>query len=104
MPILFFYERNDIMYDQSYIDMAVIMIRNKCKLEYMTDTQIQKKYFYAVARLAQKLYDYDNLENTGLTSVTEGSQSMTFDKSLEKELFTADIMALLPKPSNIRSW
>ena len=32
------------MCDESYMNMAVMMIRNKCKLEYMTDLQIQKKY------------------------------------------------------------
>ena len=92
--------------EDEYIVMGCMVIRNYLRQPWLTDIDIQTKYEYALLRLVEnwKNYDENVADYNGIASISEGSQSMSFDSNTRRFSITQDVIALLPPINNIYCW
>lgn len=77
--------------------MAVISIRNYLRKPWLTDAQVKEKYVMAIKVLINNATALLNNKVVGVTSMSQGSQSMTFKDTVEAFAITEDVKMLLPK-------
>lgn len=89
--------------DSEYEQMACIAIRNYLKVK-LTDEDIKNKYPLALKRLIENSKNFDKTAMAGVTSMSQGSRSITFEAGVESMSITNDVKMLLPKPKNFYAW
>lgn len=77
--------------------MAIISIRRYLNKDF-TDIEIKDKFALAIKVLVNNAENLMNTKAPGVTSMSQGSQSMTFKDGVEAFSITDDIKALLPRP------
>ena len=82
--------------------MAIISIKKYLNKAF-TDEEIKEQFSLAIKVLVNNAENIINIKPAGVTSITQGSQSMTFKNGTEAFTITDDVKALLPKPY-IRVW
>ena len=75
---------------------AINSIRNYLNIS-ATDEEIKSKYGYAFKTI-YKAIEEQSERPVGVSSVTQGSQSITYSSSSGCNYITEDVKALLPKP------
>ena len=75
---------------------AINSIRNYLNIN-ATDQEIVNKYSYAFKTI-YKAIEEQSERPVGVSSVTQGSQSITYSSSSGCNYITEDVKALLPKP------
>lgn len=83
------------MTDEEKQQYAIIVIRNYLNKD-MTDEYITTNFALAINQLINNI-DNNVSEKQGISSITQGSQSITYNTN-EDYLITNDIKNLLPKP------
>lgn len=78
-------------------EMAINSIRNYLNKDF-TDEEIIDKFELAIKRIVSNLDDILETNTSGISSITQGSQSITYDTSTEKSQISDDVKRLLPKP------
>lgn len=78
-------------------EMAINSIRNYLNKDF-TDEEIRDKFELAIKRIVSNLDDILEINTSGISSITQGSQSITYDTSIEKSQISDDVKRLLPKP------
>lgn len=81
---------------------AIIVIRNYLNRN-LSDEYIKKKYTLAINQLIENANKINSAKLIGVKSMSEGSQSVSFDSNIEAWSITADVKALLPVPY-VRMW
>lgn len=89
--------------DIEYEQMACIAIRNYLKVN-LSDEDIKNKYSLALKRLKENAMNFDKTKMAGVTSMSQGSRSITFEAGVESMSITNDVKMLLPKPKNFYVW
>ncbi|WP_035293786.1 hypothetical protein [Clostridium sp. KNHs214] len=79
---------------------AILVIRNYLNKD-LTDEYILTNYDLAVDQLINNAAKLENLKPTGVKSMSEGNQSISFDSN--PWTITDDVKALLPIPY-VRMW
>lgn len=82
--------------------LATIAIRRYLNKDF-TDTEIKEQFPLAIKVLVNNADNLMNAKAPGVTSMSEGGQSMTFKDGVEAFTITDDVKALLPRPF-IRMW
>lgn len=82
--------------------MAIISIRRYLNKDF-TDIEIKEKFALAIKVIVNNADTLLNTKAPGVTSMSQGSQSMTFKDGIEAYVITDDVKALLPRPF-IRMW
>lgn len=77
--------------------MAIIAIRRYLNKDF-TDEEIKEKFALAIKILINNAEYLMNTKVSGVTSMSQGSQSMTFKEGIEAFTITDDVKALLPRP------
>ena len=77
--------------------MAIIAIRRYLNKGF-TDEEIKEKFDLAIKVLINNAEYLMNTKVSGVTSMSQGSQSMTFKEGIEAFTITDDVKALLPRP------
>lgn len=77
--------------------MAIIAIRRYLNKDF-TDDAIREQFALAIKVLVNNAENLMNTKAPGVTSMSQGSQSMTFKDGVEAFSITDDIKALLPRP------
>lgn len=77
--------------------MAIIAIRRYLNKDF-TDEEIKEKFALAIKVLINNAEYLMNTKVSGVTSMSQGSQSMTFKEGIEAFTITGDVEALLPRP------
>ena len=75
---------------------AINSIRNYLNVQ-LTDQEIVDKYGYCFKTIFKAIEEQDE-RPVGVSSVTQGSQSITYSSSSGCNYITEDVKALLPKP------
>lgn len=78
-------------------EMAINSIRNYLNKDF-TEEEIRDKFELAIKRIVSNLDDILEINTSGISSITQGSQSITYDTSTEKSQISDDVKRLLPKP------
>lgn len=81
---------------------AILVIKNYLNKD-LTDEFILTNYDLAVDQLIQNAAKLESLKPTGVKSMSEGNQSISFDTGAEAWTITEDIKMLLPTPY-VRMW
>lgn len=81
---------------------AILVIRNYLNKD-LTDEYILNNYDLAVDQLINNAAKLENLKPTGVKSMSEGNQSISFETGSEAWSITPDVKALLPNPY-VRMW
>lgn len=81
---------------------AILVIRNYLNKD-LTDEFILANYDLAVDQLINNAAKLENLKPTGVKSMSEGNQSISFETGSEAWSITPDVKALLPNPY-VRMW
>lgn len=77
---------------------AITSIRNYLNRDY-SDEEIEEKYFCAIEAMKESIQAMKSVKIEGVTSMSQGSQSMSFDSSVGVYNVTPGVAALLPKPA-----
>lgn len=77
---------------------AITSIRNYLNRDY-SDEEIEEKYFCAVEVMKESIKTMSDIRIEGITSMSQGSQSMSFDSNVGVYNVTPGVAALLPKPA-----
>lgn len=81
---------------------AILVIRNYLNKD-LTDDYILANYDLAVDQLINNAAKLQSLKPTGVKSMSEGNQSISFDTGAEAWSITDDVKMLLPTPY-VRMW
>ena len=84
-------------------EMAVLAIYNYFDGEY-TKEQIEKDFNLAVKLLVSNAKKMLTMKVAGVNSITQGSQSISFESGVEVFTLTSDVLALLPKKKTFKVW
>lgn len=76
---------------------AVLVIRNYLNKD-LSDVEIMSKYSLAIDQLIQNAKKLETMKITGVSSMSEGNQSISFVNGVEAWTVTPDVKALLPVP------
>lgn len=90
------------MTEAEYMEMATMAIKRYLNSS-ADSTTIEGLYGLAIKRLASKAKALDGVKTTGVTSYSEGNQSMSFN-DLEAFAITSDIAILLPNKKSFYAW
>ena len=88
--------------DSEYELMAILAIRKYLNKDF-TDDEIKLNFSLALKRLINNAKDIEVYKKAGITSYSEGNQSMSFKADVEAFSITDDIKSLLPVPF-VRMW
>lgn len=96
------------MYTPSELEqMAIISIRNYLNKKAtdigFTDAELKENYPLAIKVIVNNATTLINNKAPGVSSMSQGSQSMTFKDGVEAFTITDDVKALLPRPF-IKMW
>ena len=64
----------------------------------LTDEEIREKYRVALEVMVEETQDIIKNKTLGVTQVSQGSQSMSFDSNVQAFKVNDTVKALLPKP------
>ena len=84
-------------------EMAVLAIYNYYEGEY-TEEQIKNDFKLAIKLLVNNVKKLLTMKVTGVSSVSQGSQSVSFESGVEIFTLTPDVLALLPKKKTFKVW
>lgn len=84
-------------------EMAVLAIYNYFDGEY-TKEQIEKDFNLAVKLLVSNAKKMLTMKVAGVNSITQGSQSISFESGVEIFTLTSDVLALLPNKKTFKVW
>lgn len=76
---------------------AVLVIRNYLNKD-LSDVEIMSKYSLAIDQLIQNAKRLSQVKTPGVSSMSEGNQSVSFANGVEAWTVTPDVKALLPVP------
>ncbi|CAM2828461.1 hypothetical protein HAHI6034_05015 [Hathewaya histolytica] len=76
---------------------AINLIRNYLNKDF-TDEYILENFDLAIEQLIDNAKNISNKKTTGVKSMSEGNQSITFESGAEAWTITEDIKLLLPTP------
>lgn len=80
---------------------AIAVIKNYLNVEdnpVWTNEYILNEYDFVVDQIIENATNIKNVKKVGVTSISEGKQSMSFEGGTEAWTITADVKAMLPKP------
>lgn len=77
--------------------MAISSIKNYLNKDF-TDDYIEQNFGLAISRIIDNFEDILSSSRNGISSITQGSQSITYDTGVETNQISDDIKLLLPKP------
>lgn len=89
--------------DEELEEMAVLAIYNYFDGEY-TKEQIEKDFNLAVKLLVSNAKKMLTMKVAGVNSITQGSQSISFESGVEIFTLTSDVLALLPNKKTFKVW
>ena len=89
--------------DEELEEMAVLAIYNYFDGEY-TKEQIKKDFNLAVKLLIGNVKKMLTMKVAGVSSVSQGSQSISCENGVEVFPLTSDVLALLPKKKTFKVW
>lgn len=89
--------------DSELEEMAILAIYNYFNGEY-TKEQIKKDFNLAVKVLVNNAKKMLTMKVAGVSSVSQGSQSISFESGIETFTLTSDVLALLPKKKTFKVW
>lgn len=89
--------------DSELEEMAILAIYNYFYGEY-TKEQIKKDFNLAVKVLVNNAKKMLTMKVAGVSSVSQGSQSVSFESGVEMFTLTPDVLALLPKKKTFKVW
>ncbi len=90
------------MTDLEYTEMATMAIKRYLNSS-ADNATVEGLYSLAIKRLVDKAKALDSVKTTGVTSCSEGNQSMSFNE-LEAFAITSDIAILLPNKKSFYAW
>lgn len=89
--------------DEELEEMAILAIYNYFNGEY-TKEQIKKDFNLAVKVLVNNAKKMLTMKVAGVNSITQGSQSISFESGVGIFTLTSDVLALLPKKKTFKVW
>lgn len=81
---------------------AILVIRNYLNKN-LSDSYIKKNYALAIDQLIENSNKINSAKLVGVSSMSEGNQSISFNSNVEAWSITEDVKSLLPTPY-IRMW
>ena len=81
---------------------AILVIRNYLNKN-LSDSYIKKNYAFAIDQLIENSNKINSAKLVGVSSMSEGNQSISFNSNVEAWSITEDVKSLLPTPY-IRMW
>lgn len=81
---------------------AIFVIRNYLNKN-LTDVYIKKHYALAIDQLIENANKINSTKLVGVSSMSEGNQSISFNSNVEAWSITEDVKSLLPTPY-VRMW
>lgn len=88
--------------DEKNESKAILVIRNYLNKN-LSDSYIKKNYALAIDQLIENANKINSTKLVGVSSMSEGNQSISFNSNVEAWSITEDVKALLPTPY-IRMW
>ena len=77
---------------------AITSIRNYLNRDY-SDEEIEEKFIWAVEVMKEEIREIKETRVAGVTQISQGSQSMSFNNTTDIYEVTPGVAALLPKPA-----
>lgn len=77
---------------------AITSIRNYLNRDY-SDEEIEEKFICAVEVMKEEIREIKETRVAGVTQISQGSQSMSFNNTTDIYEVTPGVAALLPKPA-----
>ena len=81
---------------------AILVIRNYLNRNF-NDEYIKRNYGLAIDQLIENANKINSAKLVGVSSMSEGNQSISFNSNVEAWSITEDVKSLLPTPY-IRMW
>lgn len=81
---------------------AILVIRNYLNRD-ISNNYIKKNYVLAIEQLIENATKLQNIKTSGVKSMSEGNQSISFESGAEAWSITEDVKMLLPIPY-VRMW
>lgn len=77
---------------------AITSIRNYLNRDYSNE-EIEEKFFCAIEVMKEEIKEIKKVRVAGVTQMSQGSQSMSFNSATDIYEVTPGVAALLPKPA-----
>ncbi|WP_195954409.1 hypothetical protein [Clostridium tertium] len=90
------------------IEIAKLAIRNYLNIDedYWNLNNLASKYSLVIELVKENYDKYKSATNglIGINSISQGSQSISFNSNISNTLITDEIKLLLPKPKSFYTW
>ena len=91
-----------------YKEVAILAIKNYLNIndEYWNINNLTEKYALPISIIQENYEKYKSATGglVGVNSMTQGSQSISFNSSISNVLITEEVKMLLPKPRKFYAW